>query len=237
MVAKTKQANILETACFDGQRQLSSGCEERPHTQRARKKTITHHRTTTTGRAKKANPKKIDENFEGFSYQDEDENFSLDADGPVSRSRRSRGSVLSPEFHDEEESYLDEEEESEGSGESEAENAIRQYLAEIGRYPLLTAEQEMQLDKRVVEGDIEAQRRIVEANLRLVVSIAKRYNNHGVSLLDLIQEGNLGLIRAAQKFDPSRGFRFSTYATWWIRQAISRAVAEYTRTIHIPVHV
>jgi len=237
MVAKTKQANILETACFDEQRQLSSGCEERQHTQRTRKKAITYHRTTTASRAKKANPKKIDENFEGFSYQDEEENFSLDADGLESRSRRRRGSSPSPEFRDEEENYLDEEEESEGGGENEVENAIRQYLAEIGRYPLLTAEQEMHLARRVVEGDIEAQRRIVEANLRLVVSIAKRYNNHGVSLLDLIQEGNLGLIRAAQKFDPLRGFRFSTYATWWIRQAISRAVAEHTRTIHIPVHV
>jgi RNA polymerase primary sigma factor len=120
---------------------------------------------------------------------------------------------------------------------SEAENAIRQYLAEVGRYPLLTAEQEMQLAHRIISGDLEAQQRLVEANLRLVVSVAKRYNNHGVSLLDLIQEGNLGLIRAAQKFDPERGFRFSTYATWWIRQAISRAVAEHTRTIHIPVHV
>ena len=239
MVAKTKQANIniIEATCFDEQRPLSSGCEERQHIQRTRKKAITHHRTTTTSRAKKANPKKIDENFEEISYQDEEENFSLDADGLEARSRRRRGSSSSPEFRDDEENYLDEEEESEGGGESEVENAIRQYLAEIGRYPLLTAEQEMHLARRVVEGDIEAQRRIVEANLRLVVSIAKRYNNHGVSLLDLIQEGNLGLIRAAQKFDPLRGFRFSTYATWWIRQAISRAVAEHTRTIHIPVHV
>jgi RNA polymerase primary sigma factor len=127
-------------------------------------------------------------------------------------------------------------EETEGD-DNEIENAVRQYLAEIGRFPLLTAEQELQIAQKVANGDHEAQQRLIEANLRLVVSIAKRYNNQGVSLLDLIQEGNMGLIRAAQKFDPIRGFRFSTYATWWIRQAISRAVAEYTRTIHIPVHV
>ncbi len=132
----------------------------------------------------------------------------------------------------------EEEEEYEEEGEESAvDNAIRQYLGEIGRYPLLTAEQEQKLARRICEGDMDAQQRLVEANLRLVVSIAKRYNNQGVSLLDLVQEGNLGLIRAAQKFDPTRGFRFSTYATWWIRQAISRAVAEHTRTIHIPVHV
>lgn len=141
--------------------------------------------------------------------------------------------------YEEAEDYLEEEEEEEeiDGSDLEAENAIRQYLAEIGRYPLLSADQEMHLARRIITGDIKAQQQLVEANLRLVVSIAKRYNNHGVSLLDLIQEGNLGLIRAAQKFDPVRGFRFSTYATWWIRQAISRAVAEHTRTIHIPVHV
>lgn len=141
----------------------------------------------------------------------------------------------------EEENYFDDEDENkegqEDAGDSVVDNAIRQYLGEIGRYPLLTAEQELAIAKRVAEGELEAQQRLVEANLRLVVSIAKRYNNHGIHLLDLVQEGNLGLIRAAQKFDPSRGFRFSTYATWWIRQAISRAVAEHTRTIHIPVHV
>ena len=130
---------------------------------------------------------------------------------------------------DDEEEYEEEE--------KVVDNAIRQYLSEIGRYPLLTAEQEMQIAWRVSEGNMEAQQQLIEANLRLVVSIAKRYNNQGIFLLDLVQEGNLGLIRAAQKFDPSRGFRFSTYATWWIRQAISRAVAEHTRTIHIPVHV
>jgi RNA polymerase primary sigma factor len=129
------------------------------------------------------------------------------------------------------------EEEEDASASDTVDNAIRQYLAEIGRFPLLTAAQEMQIARRVAEGDLEAQQRLVEANLRLVVSIAKRYNNQGLYLLDLVQEGNLGLIRAVQKFDPSRGFRFSTYATWWIRQAISRAAGEYTRTIHIPVHV
>src|SRR5579883_1175499 len=144
------------------------------------------------------------------------------------------------EFFQEE--YFDDEEyecgdNQEHSDDGLTDNAIRQYLGEIGRFPLLTADQEMVLAKRVVEGDLDAQQRLVEANLRLVVSIAKRYNNHGIHLLDLVQEGNLGLIRAAQKFDPKRGFRFSTYATWWIRQAISRAVAEHTRTIHIPVHV
>ncbi len=131
----------------------------------------------------------------------------------------------------------DEEEGEEEQCETSIDNAIRQYLAEIGRFPLLTAAQEMKIAWRVTEGDVEAQQQLVEANLRLVVSIAKRYKNQGISLLDLVQEGNLGLIRAAQKFDPARGFRFSTYATWWIRQAISRAVAEHTRTIHIPVHV
>jgi len=129
------------------------------------------------------------------------------------------------------------EDEDEASNDLGVDNAIRQYLAEIGRFPLLNGEQELTLAWSVAQGDMEAQRRLVEANLRLVVSIAKRYNNHGISLLDLVQEGNLGLIRAAQKFDPAPGFRFSTYATWWIRQAISRAVAEHTRTIHIPVHV
>ncbi len=144
-------------------------------------------------------------------------------------------------FEDEEEEDIEEVEEECEDEDAEddlgVDNAIRQYLAEIGRFPLLTGEQEQALAWRVVDGDMEAQQRLVEANLRLVVSIAKRYNNHGIGLLDLVQEGNLGLIRAAQKFDPARGFRFSTYATWWIRQAISRAVAEHTRTIHIPVHV
>jgi len=140
-------------------------------------------------------------------------------------------------YDDEDEDVMEDEEDEEKYGEVTDNNAIRQYLTEIGRYPLLTAEQEMVLARRVANGDLEARQRLVEANLRLVVSIAKRYNKHSVSMLDLVQEGNLGLIRATQKFDPTRGFRFSTYATWWIRQAISRALAEHTRTIHVPVHV
>ena len=103
---------------------------------------------------------------------------------------------------------------------------VKQYLKEIGMYPLLTAEQELLLAERVVHGDLRARQRLIEANLRLVVSIAKRYSNQGLPLLDLIQEGNIGLMRATQKFDYKRGFRFSTYATWWIRQAISRAIAD-----------
>ncbi len=116
-------------------------------------------------------------------------------------------------------------------------DSVKQYLKEIGTYPLLTGQQELQLAERIACGDQMAQQKLIEANLRLVVSIAKRYANQGLSLLDLIQEGNIGLMRAAQKFDYKRGFRFSTYATWWIRQAISRAIAEHSRTIHVPVHV
>ena len=116
-------------------------------------------------------------------------------------------------------------------------DSVKQYLKEIGTYPLLTAEQELLLAERVTRGDMRACQKLIEANLRLVVSIAKRYSNQGLPLLDMIQEGNIGLMRAAQKFDYKRGFRFSTYATWWIRQAISRAIAEQSRTIHIPVHV
>lgn len=116
-------------------------------------------------------------------------------------------------------------------------DAVKQYLKEIGMYPLLTPEQELTLAERVSRGDQRARQHLIEANLRLVVSIAKRYSNQGLPLLDLIQEGNIGLMRATQKFDYQRGFRFSTYATWWIRQAISRTIAEHSRSIHIPVHV
>jgi len=114
---------------------------------------------------------------------------------------------------------------------------VRMYLKEIGKVPLLTADEEIRLAQRIEDGDNEAKRRLAEANLRLVVSIAKRYVGRGMLFLDLIQEGNLGLIKAVEKFDYSKGYKFSTYATWWIRQAITRAIADQARTIRIPVHM
>ena len=117
------------------------------------------------------------------------------------------------------------------------EDPVRMYLKEIGKVPLLTAEEEIELAKRMELGDQEAKKRLAEANLRLVVSIAKRYVGRGMLFLDLIQEGNLGLIKAVEKFDYRQGYKFSTYATWWIRQAITRAIADQARTIRIPVHM
>ena len=117
------------------------------------------------------------------------------------------------------------------------EDPVRMYLKEIGKVPLLTAEEEIELAKRMESGDEDAKKRLAEANLRLVVSIAKRYVGRGMLFLDLIQEGNLGLIKAVEKFDYNKGFKFSTYATWWIRQAITRAIADQARTIRIPVHM
>lgn len=114
---------------------------------------------------------------------------------------------------------------------------VRMYLKEIGKVPLLSADEEIELAKRMEKGDVEAKRRLAEANLRLVVSIAKRYVGRGMLFLDLIQEGNLGLIKAVEKFDYRKGYKFSTYATWWIRQAITRAIADQARTIRIPVHM
>ncbi|MGC1176817.1 MAG: RNA polymerase sigma factor RpoD [Candidatus Saccharimonadales bacterium] len=118
-----------------------------------------------------------------------------------------------------------------------ADDSVRLYLREIGKIPLLNAQEELALAQRVVAGDKEAKDQMAEANMRLVVSIAKRYVGRGLDLLDLIQEGNTGLLRAVEKFDPDKGFKFSTYATWWIRQAITRAIADQARTIRIPVHM
>mgnify|MGYP003369357194 FL=1 len=117
------------------------------------------------------------------------------------------------------------------------EDPVRMYLKEIGKVPLLSAEEEIELAKRMADGDEDAKKRLAEANLRLVVSIAKRYVGRGMLFLDLIQGGNLGLIKAVEKFDYQKGFKFSTYATWWIRQAITRAIADQARTIRIPVHM
>jgi RNA polymerase primary sigma factor len=118
-----------------------------------------------------------------------------------------------------------------------ADDSVRLYLREIGKIPLLNAQEELDLARRVVAGDKDAKDKMAEANMRLVVSIAKRYVGRGLDLLDLIQEGNTGLLRAVEKFDPDKGFKFSTYATWWIRQAITRAIADQARTIRIPVHM
>lgn len=116
-------------------------------------------------------------------------------------------------------------------------DATQLYLSEIGFSPLLTAEEEVYFARRAKRGDAASRKRMIESNLRLVVKIARRYHNRGLALLDLIEEGNLGLIRAVEKFDPERGFRFSTYATWWIRQTIERAIMNQTRTIRLPIHV
>ena len=118
-----------------------------------------------------------------------------------------------------------------------SDDSVRLYLREIGKIPLLSNEEEVDLAYRIVKGEKKAKDKMVEANMRLVVSIAKRYSGRGLDFLDLIQEGNTGLLRAVEKFDPDKGFKFSTYATWWIRQAITRAMADQTRTIRIPVHM
>jgi RNA polymerase primary sigma factor len=145
-------------------------------------------------------------------------------------------------FTDEWESEEEEEEENAKSkaiylDDDVADDSVRLYLREIGKIPLLSAEEELALAQRVVAGDKKAKDEMAEANMRLVVSIAKRYVGRGLDLLDLIQEGNTGLLRAVEKFDPDKGFKFSTYATWWIRQAITRAIADQARTIRIPVHM
>ncbi len=140
------------------------------------------------------------------------------------------------DFNDEFEDEFEEGEREECSTPA-MDDSVKLYLKEIGAFPLLTAEQELALGERIARGDQRARQKLIEANLRLVVSVAKRYSNQGLSMQDMIQEGNIGLMRAVQKFDYRRGFRFSTYATWWIRQSITRAIAEHSRTIHIPVHV
>ncbi|MBP5159147.1 MAG: RNA polymerase sigma factor RpoD [Lachnospiraceae bacterium] len=138
---------------------------------------------------------------------------------------------------DNDESVLSEAEDLSIMAEALSDDPVKQYLKEIGSYPLLTMEEEVELAKRIENGDEAAKDKLTESNLRLVVSIAKRYVGRGLSFLDLIQEGNLGLIKAVAKFDYRKGYKFSTYATWWIRQAITRSIADQSRTIRIPVHM
>ena len=154
----------------------------------------------------------------------------------VLKLQESDDDVLLPEDEDMEEIELDKIDLSVPDGVS-IDDPVRMYLKEIGKVPLLTAEEEIELAKKMEQGDQEAKKRLAEANLRLVVSIAKRYVGRGMLFLDLIQEGNLGLIKAVEKFDYRKGYKFSTYATWWIRQAITRAIADQARTIRIPVHM
>jgi RNA polymerase primary sigma factor len=156
-----------------------------------------------------------------------DDDLAATPDGPVLSDDWSLEEGEEEEPTVEDQTYLDD----------IADDSVRLYLREIGKIPLLSAEEELDLAQRVVAGDKDAKDKMAEANMRLVVSIAKRYVGRGLDLLDLIQEGNTGLLRAVEKFDPDKGFKFSTYATWWIRQAITRAIADQARTIRIPVHM
>ena len=173
--------------------------------------------------------------------------FSLDADGIEDLLQRiqdagisitdKEGNPSARVLHNEEEEAELTDEELLGSNSAKVNDPVRMYLKEIGVVPLLTNEEEQELAILVEQGDTEAKQRLAEANLRLVVSIAKRYVGRGMQFLDLIQEGNMGLMKAVDKFDYTKGFKFSTYATWWIRQAITRAIADQARTIRIPVHM
>ena len=173
--------------------------------------------------------------------------FTLDADGIEDLLQRiqdagisitdKEGNPSARVLHNEEEEAELTDEELLGSNSAKVNDPVRMYLKEIGVVPLLTNEEEQELAILVEQGDTEAKQRLAEANLRLVVSIAKRYVGRGMQFLDLIQEGNMGLMKAVDKFDHTKGFKFSTYATWWIRQAITRAIADQARTIRIPVHM
>ncbi len=179
---------------------------------------------------------------EQLSAAMEAEDFDLSGLGELYTALRARGVALAPDGEEPELPALDEaqigrlEKELSPSGVT-LDDPVRAYLKEIGTVPLLAAEEEAALAAAARAGDAAARRRLCEANLRLVVSVAKRYAGRGLPFLDLIQEGNLGLMKAAEKFEPERGFKFSTYATWWIRQAITRAIADQGRTIRIPVHL
>jgi RNA polymerase primary sigma factor len=159
----------------------------------------------------------------------------LDDDTPVAAA--SDIDEIEPVPDELEEETVDEDQPQSGYFDDVSDDSVRLYLREIGKIPLLNAAEELELAQKVVAGDKRAKDKMAEANMRLVVSIAKRYSGRGLDFLDLIQEGNTGLLRAVEKFDPDKGFKFSTYATWWIRQAITRAIADQARTIRIPVHM
>ena len=175
---------------------------------------------------------------EQLSHALETEDFDLAGLDALYEALKARGVALAPDLLGEEEpDPLDEAQIGSLEKELALDDPVRAYLKEIGGVPLLTAEEEAALAAAARAGDAAARRRLCEANLRLVVSVAKRYAGRGLPFLDLIQEGNLGLMKAAEKFEPERGFKFSTYATWWIRQSITRAIADQGRTIRIPVHL
>ncbi len=161
-----------------------------------------------------------------------------EANEPISGALPSINDIEEPAVEELEEEEVDDETLNAGQYfDDVSDDSVRLYLREIGKIPLLNAEEELALAQRVVAGEKKAKDKMAEANMRLVVSIAKRYSGRGLDFLDLIQEGNTGLLRAVEKFDPDKGFKFSTYATWWIRQAITRAIADQARTIRIPVHM
>lgn len=164
-------------------------------------------------------PEQIDEFMERLSEQE----IAVEEDGEFDEEDREQDSLAVQDLI--------------GSTDTATNDSVRMYLKEIGRVELLSAEEEIELARRIEQGDKDAKRRLAEANLRLVVSIARKYAGRGLMFLDLIQEGNMGLMKAVEKFDYRKGFKFSTYATWWIRQAISRAIADQARTIRIPVHM
>ena len=172
-----------------------------------------------------ANPDQIDKVFDAFEEMGVSLNDDLDEEPNID------------DLKEVEDLKLDEITEDTNYEGINVDDPVRMYLREIGRIPLLTFDQELDLAKKILEGDEEAKQKLAESNLRLVVSIAKKYVGRGMLFLDLIQEGNMGLIKAVEKFDYTKGFKFSTYATWWIRQAITRAIADQARTIRIPVHM
>lgn len=182
---------------------------------------------------KKKSAENIEKNSEEELDNTKDDGLNLDRDDVIEDDDTVEGETEEPDFTDEDAfpTYQ------KGKSIAKVMDATQIYLSEIGFSPLLTAEEEVYYSRLSLKGDVAARKKMIESNLRLVVKISRRYLNRGLPLLDLIEEGNLGLMKAVEKFDPERGFRFSTYATWWIRQTIERAIMNQTRTIRLPIHV